>query len=841
LSLAGSEPSAWQVRQEDAAASASPQEARAAEPESADSPVDPGIESAHDGVETEPNPVAAAEETDSRRANVAEPPRKSPVVAVEPADSAVESVAETRLTAAESGARPPAAAGDRATAVRGSAFSILKEPRFLALVGAVAWAAGVCAYTVGYQGWGAFDFTPFRMIVLVLLAFAPIPLLFGAAQLLKRSTELSLETRRAWSLSQSMGGPTALAAAQTADVIKSLREEIAHATAAAERARSELSTLNDALSLQTRELEATCNHAATSARVTVESLGRERDLMGALAQGLDKQAAAVVDSIERQARMVRDASDLAQTQLREAEAALAARAADLAAAAGEAQDAARLASDDLARQTLRLETAGTGVAEQIRSVEEGLSQQRAALVQGAYQLRADQEDFAVQVETQRAQMIEVLSAARSASGDLGEASGRGAEAMRELIQAATQHFRELGEATEGERNGYEARVREGLERFAAFAATVREQTIEATSQSLTLLTAATEEARRAADAAAAAARVRVDGLGEAAFEAGRRADEAFEARMTAARRLIEDSTAMVEAASAKASARLESDFSALNSTLAQVESALSEIDGRAARLPEEAKARIEEIRAAVEKGLETMSAAARKAAEETEAADAGFHARVKRNYDMLSEAVRMMNAVAGEPPPSARVAPAPTIAEEARLDASQDMGLRGKLRLTRHAADSEVRNVFEAPAAKSETEGWTWRDLLGGLDPEARGGPHEDGLAAKLVDEVKSLGVDPHALLPRARVEEAAAAWLKGDADSARHVVRRVAPAAVRRISRRVITDKALRGLAERYISRYAALVGAEGVSEAAANDLLGSEAGRTFLLIDAAVGGLDA
>jgi 3-oxoacyl-[acyl-carrier protein] reductase len=40
-------------------------------------------------------------------------------------------------------------------------------------------------------------------------------------------------------------------------------------------------------------------------------------------------------------------------------------------------DAARAAADDLARQTLRLETAGTGVAEQIQSVEEGLSQQRA--------------------------------------------------------------------------------------------------------------------------------------------------------------------------------------------------------------------------------------------------------------------------------------------------------------------------------------------------------------------------------------------------------------------------------------------------------------------------------
>jgi len=42
--------------------------------------------------------------------------------------------------------------------------------------------------------------------------------------------------------------------------------------------------------------------------------------------------------------MRQEASDLAETQLREAEAALAARAADLAAAAGEAVDASRVAT-----------------------------------------------------------------------------------------------------------------------------------------------------------------------------------------------------------------------------------------------------------------------------------------------------------------------------------------------------------------------------------------------------------------------------------------------------------------------------------------------------------------
>jgi hypothetical protein len=769
-----------------------------------------------------------------------------------PPTPAVAEIPEPETTVAESAAvaavapQPVAAPVTKAgkAAATGGLFSWLLNPYFVALVMAVAWAAGVGAYVVGYQGWGAFDFTPFRVIVLVLLAFAPIPLMFFAAQLMRRASQLAAETRRAHAATQAMVGPATLAASQTAEVVKSLREEIVHAVQSAERARAELAALRDALNLQNRELDAACEHASVNARATVEALSREREQMGELGQGLDRQAASVIDAIERQAHMVRDASDLAQTQLREAEAALAARAADLAAAAGEAQDAARLASDDLARQTLRLETAGAGVAEQIRSVEEGLSQQRAALVQGAYQLRADQEDFSAQVETQRAQMVEVLTAARGAAGDLGETSARSAEALADLMQAAGRQFGDLAVAAEGERAGFEARVRDALESFAAMSAEARERAAQATTQSLAALTAATDEARRAADAAAEAARVRIDGLGESAFEAGRRADEAYEARMAAARRLIEESAGLVEAAGQRAAGKIEADLAAMTQAVGQVESALSEIDGRAARLPEEAKARIDEIRLAVEQGLDALAAATRRAAQETQAADADFHERVRRNYEMLTEAVRLMGVVSGETPAYRREDPAAepyaggsVSALDAAGEAAEEAGLRGKLRLTRHTNEAEVRNLFDTPAPRGDSEGWTWRDLLGGIEAGKGAAPaDDDGLTLRMLDEIKGLGVDPKALLPRSRVDEAVQAWMSGDGAGARQVVRRVAPAAVRRISRRILTDKPLRAQAERYVARYVALIGEAG-GAGPISDLLTAEAGRTFLLIDAATG----
>ena len=158
--------------------------------------------------------------------------------------------------------------------------------------------------------------------------------------------------------------------------------------------------------------------------------------------------------------------------------ALAARAADMAAAAGEAQEAARAAADDLARQTLRLENAGAGVAEQIQSVEEGLGQQRAALVTAAYSLRTDQEDFSAQVESQRAQLTEQLSVVRSTSTELVETTATGTDALRDLVEAAADQFRALIEMSQREADNFDSATKVSLDRFEALSADARDTLLE---------------------------------------------------------------------------------------------------------------------------------------------------------------------------------------------------------------------------------------------------------------------------------------------------------------------------------------------------------------------------
>ena len=98
------------------------------------------------------------------------------------------------------------------------------------------------------------------------------------------------------------------------------------------------------------------------------------------------------------------------------------------------------------------------------------------------------------------------------------------------------------------------------------------------------------------------------------------------------------------------------------------------------------------------------------------------------------------------------------------------------------------------------------------------------------------------ALIPRRRLDDIARLYEGGDAAGGREQVHRLAPAGVRKLARRVLSDKMMRAQAERLIDRYTGLLrgaakrGGDGLTAAT---LLSSDAGRAFLLLDAAVGDL--
>jgi hypothetical protein len=720
----------------------------------------------------------------------------------------------------------------------------------IAGVASALWIGGVAAWFMYEFGAGAVELEPLRLAVYALIALAPAGMAIMLAHAVRQGAGLAAETRRARELSEALIAPTALAAQQTGEVLQSLRHDIDQASLAAERARTDMALLREALSQETTRLNEAAETAGRTARRLAEELSGERTQMAALGAQLDTQASGVLDAVERQSRMVVDASDLAQTQLREAEAALAARAADLAAAAGEAQDAARVAADDLARQTLRLENAGSGVAEQIQSVEEGLGQQRAALVTAAYALRTDQEDFSAQVESQRAQLTEQLSASRSAAGELGDTSTRTAETIRDLVEAATDQFRALVEMSQREADGFDAATKLALDRFEALAAEARDALVEETRLALSALQATAEESRAAAAEAAEQARMRADRLGETLFEAARKADQAADAQVDSARKIVLETGGLIDEAGERALERLETTLERMNAALTRIDETIGDLDERAARLPEEAQKRVDAVRTSVEEGLAALSAASQKAAADTEALDSGFQERVRRNYDMLTEAVRLMGVVSGDTPAIRRREPAP-VAPSPEPDASRErpaktdeprgFGLRGRLKLEPMPGST--------PPATPAADRLGWSDLVDDgpgeapldLDTPVMPGADIEGLEQRVTAAIRRMGVDPNALLPRSRIEEAAQAVAERDPDRARQIVRRVAPAAVRSVSRRVLTDPDLRADAEAYVRAVARdLAARAGAGDASGiQGRLTSDGGRAFMLLDAAIGDL--
>ncbi|HMP63715.1 MAG TPA: hypothetical protein PKA17_11705, partial [Phenylobacterium sp.] len=318
-------------------------------------------------------------------------------------------------------------------------------------------------------------------------------------------------------------------------------------------------------------------------------------------------------------------------------------------------------------------------------------------------------------------------------------------------------------------------------------------------------------------------------------------------------------------------------------------------------LPASAERQARAVREAVAENIEGLLDQARQAAEETQAIDAAFQERVSRNYEMLSEAVRLMGSVAttasqglatgaglapapsrerrplarepapretGLRPPAYREPPrreeprsppspldeplelSERAPREERQLSAQEAGLRPRLRLTPPAPDEEFSNLFEAAGgppvaaeaeAPEEGDGLTWKDLLAAIDtPQARARPTDERREAALLADIVEMGIDPGALLPRGRIEEIGAAVQTGDLEGARQVVRRLAPAATRRLTRRLFTDDGLKAEAGAYLARYRGML-----EEAVDRDqegfmvatLLASDAGRVFLLLDAAAG----
>lgn len=751
-------------------------------------------------------------------------------------------------TLSESADAPPATVGNTSPAVKTTKAKTRKAkskavagngPAYiLATVASALWAGGIASFVAYEYGSGMVDLDPIRLAVYAMLALTPVGLFYLLAHLVRVASRLAAESRRAHDMAEAMVAPTAYATREAGEILSVLRGDIENAQQIADRARQELTALREALATESNRLGDAARTAQASTQNITLQLGREREQLVSLGSKLDEQTGTVLSAVNHQAQMVADASDLAQALLREAEAGLAARAADLAAAANEAQDAARVAAEDLQRQTLRLETAGTSVTEQIRTVEDGLSQQRAALVTAAYALRTDQEDFAAQIETQRAQFVEQLSLTRSAAADLNQTGDQLAEGIKGQVEAVLEQFRALVSMSQSEAEGFDAATKLSLDKFEAVAAQSRDRLLDETRRAIDSLNNAAAEQKALADQALQQAQIRADRLGESLFDAARQADEAAEVRIEQARRIVTETLQLVDQAGEEANARLEGLTRRMTDALTRIEDSVRDMDERAARMPEEAAQHVAAVRSTVEQGLASLSDASRRAAADTEALDVGFQERVRRNYEMLTEAVRLMSVAAPETaspqskPVEAKPAPAP------QAPISQYTPAPAAPPVEESIADSGIswRDVASSEPAQTQP-------IVPAPQPAApqasrqEPAPSLEALAERATVAIRRMGVDPNALLPRARIDDVAFALARNDVVRARQIVRRVAPAAVRSVSRRVAGDAELNADLKIFIDHFAKMIAVNNGDQDAVQMRLATDEGRAFMLFDAALG----
>jgi hypothetical protein len=770
----------------------------------------------------------------------------------------------------------------------------------VAVILAVVWSGAMIAFSQGYEFHdGPFQYPAFPPTVIGLLAVLPASFILLSAYAMRQAARLSAETARARELADELAIPAALAVDQASNAADAVRREIAKVSETGEAAERRLTALRETLADQNERLVAATGDAERTARELTESLARERSQLEALTLSLDARVASINDAVLRQTRLVTESSDLAAAQLQEAEATLAARTTGLTTAAGAAGEAAELAGEALTRQAERLEAAGDLVGGRLQGLSENLGRGHSRLAELAAQLQADQAALVERIEAQRS----IVAGAADGSRELVNAATGAAEGaaavLQGLIAEAEQRLNAVAASMQGEQAAIDARARAALSLFRD-AVSEERKTIEAEANAaLASLTQTAHAARDAAAASAEAARSQVEQLGEAAFAAGQRADQSFEARLSAARRAIEQSAALLDDASQRSVGRIDSGLATAREALAALEQMLVSVDQKIAAAPLLAQGHARSIKASVEASLTEIATAAHRIAAETEAVDAALQERVRRNYEMLSEALKTVGKVAAvteqaaaraaasapqesprEPrqgsmagtapvapratPVSAasaiRYSPAPATASPqdgirpAALS-SGEAGLRPRLRLTAEPDPAppvrtppvvhETLDAFRrpgkaaAPPAEVENNDWTWRDLLSSIDEP----PIDDEvLAERLISEIEAMGLDASTLLPLSRIDEIAVAMQRGDHAKAREAVRGLAPGAVRRLSRRVLTDKVLRAQADRYVRRYEDLLtdsakrDRDGFMTAA---LLGSEPGRAFLLFDAAVGEL--
>lgn len=182
----------------------------------------------------------------------------------------------------------------------------------------------------------------------------------------------------------------------------------------------------------------------------------------------------------------------------------------------------------------------------------------------------------------------------------------------------------------------------------------------------------------------------------------------------------------------------------------RVESELADLRRKLEAAPEAARESAQTIERILSQGLERLTSTAAEASDQAREIDAQFQARIRQNYELLSDFILRMGSVAGGRKPldlpanevpdplsarrtgesrarTANPRPARDDDEDAHAERKPRSDDRNHQTSPDEPADDSAHDDAPArPAGAARDPGWRWRDLLANMDPKDEAEPDPD-------------------------------------------------------------------------------------------------------------------
>ena len=597
------------------------------------------------------------------------------------------------------------------------------------------WIGATIAYAVGFQEPGllqtiaGLSYTQLGGLALFILVPA---LLFTMCGMMAREVTRSTTTAELLDHAvRRLSSPASNAEYEVRSLSAAVTGEVERINSALESALARLAAMEEIITHHADTLEQSAGDARDRTEGLLTGLRKERLRLGEVSESLDDKAALIAEAISDQSKMVAAAAELAAAQAGDSERRIRSSIEGLNDASDSIAERGDILADKLGARAVGLRDLSDSLTERTVELDTAYTNHRKRLSDAGEALRKEQEKIAAALDFHRAELDVMATTARGGAEALNEAATSGASAFRDAVESAFKRSSDLA-----------GKIRSESEHAAREHESSLARLVAAAQEAKSVSSAAIEAIEKQADVIAD----KVERTNEASFDAARRSDETFELRMNEAEKITARASQAADDAAESVRRRLEAVLASARAETQTVERHIETMTERLAELPVMARERSQEAADTIRRGLEGLNAAALAAAEEAQEIDAAFQARIRQNYELLSEFMLHMGTVAGSrrpqnlpsslpsnelPAPLSRGAGRPpstgspasndTAAETTNSDTavSPPQGTKPDASAHRGPVDSKVgfpeRGARPSQSRARTEPGWRWKDLLSSM------------------------------------------------------------------------------------------------------------------------------